>query len=460
MNCPFDKEKLSGYYDGELDAAEKAEVERHIASCSECLRELGELKSAAILVKELPRLRAPRSIADGVRKEIQAAGKVHSFTRVRRTVMWAASAAAVLFIGLNVIYFAKPASESPVAARPVSAAPALGRAMPAEEAPRAEEMDRLPARRTAPEEQAKTRLDEARKNESADRDRKTPVPPAPTAKAEVEREKAPAAKVEEKKPTSTFADPAAPLPAAEPARPAPTKPAPAPPPAPAAPVTAAPRPEPKPAEPPADKAAPAAKKDGDGQAGLKQKAAEAGPAADVAPTHLTLASTQMAKARPEMADALKRMGLTLPPPPSAAMVKGVARSGAREESVYTYELTDAQIARLRTELEKPGTSMLVTGRPEDPVMAQFKRGGVFEPRKDVASGGAAPAKKFAAADSKTDAPREKEAKEAEDAVGGKPLAEGAPAAEKPGEPRRKVVIHFLEVPYIPDRQPAGDALKK
>src|SRR5262247_2674383 len=105
MNCAFDKEKLTGYYDGELEAAEKAEVERHIASCSECLRELGELKSAAILVKELPRLRAPRSIAEGVAREIQAAGKVHSFAKVRRTVLWASAAAAALFIGLNLIYF-------------------------------------------------------------------------------------------------------------------------------------------------------------------------------------------------------------------------------------------------------------------------------------------------------------------------------------------------------------------
>ncbi|RPH48062.1 MAG: hypothetical protein EHM91_04840, partial [Planctomycetota bacterium] len=308
MNCAFDKEKLSGYYDGELDAAEKAEVERHIASCSECLRELGELKSAAILVKELPRLRAPRSIADGVRKDIQAAGKVHSFARVRRTVMWAASAAAVLFIGLNVIYFSTPAPEGSVVARtPVSAAPALGRALPSEEAPLAE-----PARRAAPEEQSqKLRADEARKNEAAERDRKTPEAPAPTAKSEVEREKAPAAKVEEKKATAAPADPAArPAPPAEAAKPAPTKPAAAPPPAPAAPVTAipAPRPEPKPAEPPADKAAPTVKKDGDAQAGLKQKAAEAGPAADPGPTHLTLATTQLAKSRPEMAEALKRMG--------------------------------------------------------------------------------------------------------------------------------------------------------
>src|SRR4030095_4773327 len=135
MNCAFDKEKLTGYYDGELEAAEKAEVERHIASCSECLRELGELKSAAILVKELPRLRAPRSIADGVKKEIQSAGRVHSFARARRTLMWAASAAAVLFIGLNLIYFTASPDRKPaeVASKAVSAAPALGRAMPAEE---------------------------------------------------------------------------------------------------------------------------------------------------------------------------------------------------------------------------------------------------------------------------------------------------------------------------------------
>ena len=86
MNCAFDKEKLTGFYDGELGAAEKAEVERHIASCSECLRDLGELKSAALLVRDLPRLRAPKSIAEGVSREIQAAGKVHVFSKVRRTI--------------------------------------------------------------------------------------------------------------------------------------------------------------------------------------------------------------------------------------------------------------------------------------------------------------------------------------------------------------------------------------
>ena len=88
MNCAFDKEKLSAYYDGELAVGEKAEVERHIASCSECLRDLGELKSAALLIKELPRLRAPKTIAEGVSREIQAAGKVHSLARFRRILLW------------------------------------------------------------------------------------------------------------------------------------------------------------------------------------------------------------------------------------------------------------------------------------------------------------------------------------------------------------------------------------
>src|SRR5437867_1713436 len=112
MNCAYDKEKLTGYYDGELEAAEKADVGRHIASCSECLRELGELKSAALLVKELPRLRAPRSIAEGVSREIQAAGKVHHFAKLRRNVLWACAAAAAVFVALNVAYFVRAPREA------------------------------------------------------------------------------------------------------------------------------------------------------------------------------------------------------------------------------------------------------------------------------------------------------------------------------------------------------------
>ena len=87
MNCAFDKEKLTGYFDGELENAEKGEVEKHISACSECLRELGEIKSAAKLVKTLPRLKAPASIAEGVRREVAATGRVHSLARYRKSIV-------------------------------------------------------------------------------------------------------------------------------------------------------------------------------------------------------------------------------------------------------------------------------------------------------------------------------------------------------------------------------------
>src|SRR5579864_2726375 len=104
MNCAFDKEKLSAFYDGELAAGEKGEVERHIASCSECLRDLGELKSAALLIKELPRLRAPKSIAEAVSRDIQAVGKVNALAKFRRIVLWTSAAAAGFFVVVNAIY--------------------------------------------------------------------------------------------------------------------------------------------------------------------------------------------------------------------------------------------------------------------------------------------------------------------------------------------------------------------
>src|SRR5262245_35737159 len=165
MNCAFDKEKLSGYYDGELDAAEKAEVERHIASCSECLRELGELKSSALLVKELPRLRAPRSISEGVSREIQAAGQVHRFAKIRRNVLWACAAAAAVFVVLNVAYFAQMEHRAPEAANDAKPAPTLIAGVPPPEsrpAPEAEMQDKL--RRAAAQDRDRSLTEDERKN--------------------------------------------------------------------------------------------------------------------------------------------------------------------------------------------------------------------------------------------------------------------------------------------------------
>jgi hypothetical protein len=477
MNCAFDKEKLTGYYDGELDAAEKAEVERHIASCSECLRELGELKSAAVLVKELPRLRAPRSIAEGVSREIQAAGKVHSFAKVRRTVMWAASAAAVLLVVLNVVYFTG-VTRSPemTAAKGPSVGPTIGLSQPSEKREALEQgaanKSAAPARTAAPaaEEEramergrrAEMRKDlggpEGKKLDEAQAGRKAAEEvPADAPKAR-DRENNPlgnTAKVEEKSKAVV-----APAPGAEP-----SKPAPPPAPKPEAPIAKSPGPRPA-ADPAAAADKAPQKKDADGlAAGGKQeesklkKPSAAEPAADAGPAHLTLASTQAAKSRAQLEESLRKMG-ALPPPAPAATMKGAARA-VREETVWQVELTDAQIARLRSELEKPGTALFIAGRPEDPVMAQFRRGGVYEAKKEssaaVASGGAAAPKK--AFDAKQPEGKS-DSKESDDHAARTPAQPAEGQGEKvAGEPRRKLTLHLMEVPTL-QTQPAPDPVKK
>ena len=42
---PIPAERLSAYYDGELDAARREQVEAHLNGCAECRRALADLKS-------------------------------------------------------------------------------------------------------------------------------------------------------------------------------------------------------------------------------------------------------------------------------------------------------------------------------------------------------------------------------------------------------------------------------
>lgn len=458
MNCPFDKEKLSGYYDGELEAAEKAEVERHIASCSECLRELGELKSAALLVKELPRLRAPRSIAEGIASEIQSAGRVHSFERARRVLLWCAAAAAAGFVAVNVAYFSKTVQDpKPMALSvpPAKAVPPVARMAPAdeakaeaplnEEAPRRRSLDRG-FRKEAEQQPA---AEELRKNATAAADRKD----APQKGGDNLRERAAAA----------AATPAAPKPQAEPAPSSPPAEAPKPgaPPAPPAAVAKAPEPS-KPVPDAAEEKAFGQKKETDSgaKADADARVKKLG-SAETSTTHLTLASTQMAKARPQLEDALRKMEVRLPPPPP--LMKAPKSASRDAETSVTLELTDAQIAKLQSELSRPGQSLLVPGMPGDPVvLSQFSDTGLFRGKGQPSGGAVAPARK-ATPDPARPEPKEKEkdGKDAEDAPAAKAPAEGADkAGGRTAEARRKVVIHLVEVPILPEAQPAADPVKK
>jgi len=94
------------------------------------------------------------------------------------------------------------------------------------------------------------------------------------------------------------------------------------------------------------------------------------------------------------------------------------------DATLTIEISDAQLAALREELEKPGDAKLQQSNPVEPVLPQFKSGGIFSGgKKDSAVAGAPAAK------AKVDA-----AKEAEDAA---------------AEPRRKVTLHLVEVKTLP-----------
>jgi hypothetical protein len=149
---------------------------------------------------------------------------------------------------------------------------------------------------------------------------------------------------------------------------------------------------------------------------------------ELAPIHCTLSATQLTKARTRLDDALKKMGVAIPPPP-AAPIKAPRRDA---ETVFTIEISDAQLAVLREELEKPGDAKLQQSNPVEPVLPQFRSGGIFSGgKKDAATAGVPAAKAKAEA-----------------------LKEGDDAA---AEPRRKVTLHLVEVKTLPadadDRAP-------
>jgi len=124
MSCGFDKGLIAAHYDGETTAEERAEVERHLASCSECARDLASMKELSAALKPLSRAAAPMSIAEGVVREIAA-------TRATRRpwVRWGLSAAAAVLLAIGTFYVVDgrvlKSGNEPVAAAPAPASKPL-----------------------------------------------------------------------------------------------------------------------------------------------------------------------------------------------------------------------------------------------------------------------------------------------------------------------------------------------
>ena len=96
----MEKEKLSALHDGDLAAAEKVEVEKHLSECAECRSELSDIRSASEAVRGLAPRPVPASVADTVAREIRhERGKVLDFFRFAAPL---ATAAAVVIVAVTV----------------------------------------------------------------------------------------------------------------------------------------------------------------------------------------------------------------------------------------------------------------------------------------------------------------------------------------------------------------------
>ena len=86
-------DRLSAFLDGELSAAERAEVQGHLRECAACTRELEELGAVDAFARELP-VEAPAGYFDELPGRVRA--RVRRPARAPRMALWAVAAAAAV----------------------------------------------------------------------------------------------------------------------------------------------------------------------------------------------------------------------------------------------------------------------------------------------------------------------------------------------------------------------------
>lgn len=83
MNCRQARELLSPYIDGELPAAERAQLEDHLEQCEDCRSELGELRALVDVLGSLPEEPLPEGFAEALHGRIT---RRHRWPRLARLV--------------------------------------------------------------------------------------------------------------------------------------------------------------------------------------------------------------------------------------------------------------------------------------------------------------------------------------------------------------------------------------
>ena len=102
MGCEHAMAVMSEYLDGELDEAQKEQLENHVMGCERCRMYLAELRATLELAGEL-KPQAP-DVLPVVMEGLHAKDKPDEKKRRSRQLKYAATAAAVLVFGIIVIF--------------------------------------------------------------------------------------------------------------------------------------------------------------------------------------------------------------------------------------------------------------------------------------------------------------------------------------------------------------------
>lgn len=101
MDCRKAEEMLNAWIDGELDEAERTELTAHLSECAACAKKLAEYRHLDALLSQLD---AQTKMPAGLFGRIMGAVDRESSPKNGRTyrwARWAASAAAILFLGVT-----------------------------------------------------------------------------------------------------------------------------------------------------------------------------------------------------------------------------------------------------------------------------------------------------------------------------------------------------------------------
>lgn len=101
-DCERASERLADYAAGSLDAARRADLERHLAGCAACRDELARERALRDVLSSMPRLRCPDRVSEAILAEVEGPaaprGRIFRFAGWRRAAAGAVAAAAALVL--------------------------------------------------------------------------------------------------------------------------------------------------------------------------------------------------------------------------------------------------------------------------------------------------------------------------------------------------------------------------